>query len=60
MVFHIESYLIKQLFSSEWPFSAEGFFLPPILGGIFLYEKDKPIRGIGAIVKRHQKGMLRP
>ena len=30
-------------------YSAEGFFLPQKIGGIFLYEEDKPIRGIGAI-----------
>jgi hypothetical protein len=34
------------------------FFLPPNLGGIFIYEEDKPIRGIGAIEKRNQMGML--
>ena len=34
------------------------FLLPPRNGGIFLYEEDKPIRGIGAIEKRHQMGML--
>ena len=39
-------------------YSAEGFFLPPRIGGIFIYEEDKPIRGIGAIEKRHQMGML--
>jgi len=35
-------------------------FLPPKIGGIFIYEEDKPIRGIGTIEKRHQMGMLRP
>jgi hypothetical protein len=39
-------------------FSADGFFLPPRIGGIFIYEEDKPIQGIGAIEKRHQMGML--
>ena len=34
------------------------FLLPPRIGGIFIYEEDKPIRGIGAIEKRHQMGML--
>lgn len=39
-------------------YSAEGFFLPPKIGGIFIYEEDKPIRGIGAIGEGHQMGML--
>ena len=39
-------------------FSAKGFFLPPNLGGIFIYEEDMPIHGIGAIGKRHQMRML--
>ena len=46
-------------FSPTCPsFYIEGFFLPPRIGGIFIYEEDKPIRGIGAIEKRHQMGML--
>ncbi len=39
-------------------YSAEGFFLPPKMGGIIIYEEDQPIQGIGAIEKRHQMGML--
>ena len=39
-------------------FWASPFFLPPRIGGIFIYEEDKPIRGIGTIEKRHQMGML--
>lgn len=34
------------------------FLLPPRIGGIVIYEEDKPIQGIGAIEKRHQMGML--
>ena len=36
----------------------KAFFLPPRIGGIFIYEEDKPIPRIGAIEKRHQMGML--
>ena len=44
---------------SGWPFSGLcPFLLPPRIGGIFIYEEDKPIRGIGAIGEGHQMGML--
>ena len=38
----------------------DALFLPPRIGGVFLYEEVMPIRGIGTIEKRHHMGKLSP
>ena len=52
------NFLLHKNRNPDGLFWAPPFLLPPRIGGIIFYEENKPIRGIGAIEKRHQMGML--